>query len=147
MIHSTLLKDFTNTNIFCAIQNCEELIPVKCVDVYDGDTMKLAFHILNNPNYPIGVFNCRLIGIDTPEIKTKNVLEKEAGKKARDYVRSECLNKCIWAKIQNGDKYGRLLVEIFTELDLTESLNQKIIKLGYAKNYDGGTKESFDLKY
>ena len=144
MAHSAILQNFNGCDIFCAV-NSNELIPVKCVDVYDGDTVKLAFHIHNNASFPIGVFNCRLNGIDTPEIKTKNTLEKEAGYKAREYVRNECLGKCLWAKIQNGDKYGRLLVEIFTTPVISEctSVNQKLIELGYAKKYDGGTKEKF----
>ena len=44
-------------------------------DVYDGDTITVAF--------PFGdkmfSWNCRLTGVDTPEIRTRNKQEKEFG--------------------------------------------------------------------
>ena len=45
----------------------------KVVSVYDGDTIKVVF-LLGNKLYK---WNCRLDRVDTPELRTRNDLEKE----------------------------------------------------------------------
>ena len=85
-------------------------------------------------------WNCRLINIDTPEIRTRNLREKVYGKKVRDYLRKKILNKIVTVSCKDFDKYGRLLVEIFYE---DENINNWLIDNGYAKIYDGGTKHKW----
>ena len=85
-------------------------------------------------------WNCRLINIDTPEIRTRNLREKAYGKKVRDYLRKKILNKIVTVSCKDFDKYGRLLVEIFYE---DENINNWLIDNGYAKVYDGGTKHKW----
>ena len=118
------------------------LVPVKCVNVYDGDTVKLAFHLFNDPSQQIFIFPCRLMGIDTPEMKSSNPKEKEMATNARDYLRSKVSDKCIWAKFYSDEheKYGRLLVELYETPDAYKSINTLLIENGYAYAYDGGTK-------
>ena len=55
-------------------------IKCKVVSVYDGDTMKVVFP-LNNKMYK---WNCRLLGIDTPELRTKDKHEKDLAKIAKE---------------------------------------------------------------
>ena len=57
--------------------NCvnNQSIEAKVISVYDGDTIKALFP-LNGVMYK---WNCRLVGIDTPEIRTRNLKEKEFG--------------------------------------------------------------------
>ena len=105
----------------------------RVTDVYDGDTVKVIFKFKDI----FYKWNCRLLGIDTPEIRTKNLKEKEFGLKTRDFLRSEILNKIVTVKCYEFDKYGRLLVNIYMN---DVCINDKLIQHGYAKKYDGGTK-------
>lgn len=112
----------------------------KVVEVYDGDTVKIVFPLSeNNPNH-LYKWNCRLINVDTPEIRTKNTKEKEFGLSVRDNLREKILNKIVDVHCKDFDKYGRLLVEIFYE---NININNWLIEKNYAKKYDGGKKSQW----
>ena len=113
-------------------------IECKVVSVYDGDTVKIVFP-LNNTLYK---WNCRLTGIDTPEIRTKCKAEKQYGYKVRDCLREKILNKVVKIKCGDFDKYGRLLGEIICDGDNC-TVNQWLINQNYAFSYDGGTKKKW----
>ena len=83
----------------------------KIVDVYDGDTVKIVLNLPINSQY--FRWNCRLSGINTPEIRTKNIKEKEFGLLVRDKLKERIENKILLIKCGEFDKYGRLLVEIY----------------------------------
>ncbi len=108
----------------------------KCVYVYDGDTVHVVFRIpnLNDQAYKWVI---RLTGIDTPEMKSKNPVEKAAAVRARDFLRGEILHKIVVVECGEFDKYGRLLGNIYIN---DVCMNVKMIELGHAKAYDGGTK-------
>ena len=84
----------------------------KVVDVYDGDTIKCVFPIHDT----LYRWNCRLTGVDTPEVRTRCKAEKVYGYKVRDYLREKILNKMVYVRCGDFDKYGRLLVEILLSL-------------------------------
>ena len=109
----------------------------KIVAVYDGDTCKAVFP-LNGELYK---WTIRVNRIDTPELKTKNVLESSFGHEVRDVLRSKILDKVVKLKCDNFDKYGRLLAEIYVN---GESVNQFLIDNKYAFEYDGGTKKMWE---
>tara|TARA_B100000900_G_scaffold401209_1_gene405633 strand:+ start:34 stop:465 length:432 start_codon:yes stop_codon:yes gene_type:complete len=111
-------------------------VEAKIISVYDGDTVKAIFP-LNNTLYK---WNCRLTGIDTPEIRTSDRLQKKFGYEVRDHLRTKILNKVVTLKCQDLDKYGRLLTEIWIG---EQNINQWLIDSGYAFAYDGGTKQSW----
>jgi micrococcal nuclease len=112
----------------------------KCVYVYDGDTVHIIFKMPNGNECYKWVI--RLIGIDTPEMKSKNANEKKKANEARDYLRGLILNKLIIVECLEFDKYGRLLGNLFLEGD-SISLSQKMITAGFAKAYDGGHKDGW----
>ncbi len=114
-----------------------QVITGKVVSVYDGDTIKCVFP-LNDKFYK---WNCRINGIDTPEIRTRSKLEKEMGYKARDFLREKILKKMVEIHCGEFDKYGRLLVNI--KLD-NQDMSELLIKEGLAFRYDGGTKQDWD---
>ena len=133
----------------------------KVVSVYDGDTIKIVFPIYNNST-KLYKWTCRLSYIDTPEIRTKNLKEKELGIKARDVLRDKILNKMVIIKCGDFDKYGRLLVEVFIQdkedsifnifkkcfnykTNDLYSINNWLLENNYAKNYNGGKKESWNI--
>lgn len=110
----------------------------KVIGVYDGDTVTVVFKYKGE----YSKWSCRLAGIDTPELKTKNEKEKKAATEARDFLRGHILGKIVKIECEDFDKYGRLLVTIFDE-DASININELMINEGYAKAYDGGTKEVF----
>jgi len=111
-------------------------VEAKIVSVYDGDTVKAIFP-LNGVLYK---WNCRLTGIDTPEVRTSDKLQKQFGYIVRDKLRDKILNKVVTLKCQDLDKYGRLLTQIHIN-DIC--INQWLIDQGYAFAYDGGKKQSW----
>lgn len=116
-------------------------VQAKIVSVYDGDTVKAIFP-LNGVMYR---WNCRLGGVDTPELRTKSQIEKDHGYHVRDKLRDIILNKVVSLKCGDLDKYGRLLVTIVCEIEgETCTVNDWLIKNDYAFAYDGGTKRSWD---
>jgi endonuclease YncB( thermonuclease family) len=116
-----------------------EIKTSKVVDVYDGDTIKIVFPVLQK----LFKFNCRITGVDTPEIRTRNLAEKEFGLKVRDELRKKILNKIVRVKCGDFDKYGRLLVEVIT--DENENIKEWLINSEYAFPYDGGKKLDWNL--
>lgn len=112
----------------------------KCISVYDGDTITIAFKPFTNE--PVYKYNIRLSGVDTPEIRTSNPDEKKKAIEVRDALREKILDKFIYIKCCKFDKYGRLLAEIFDEYK-KESMNAWLIKNKYAYKYDGGTKQKY----
>lgn len=113
----------------------------KVISVYDGDTIKVVFP-LNGTMYK---WNCRLSGVDTPELRTKCDEEKKKGYEVRDCLRTRILNKVVQLGCGEFDKYGRLLVEITCSGDSC-TVNQWLIDNKYALPYDGGTKTQWRLK-
>ena len=105
--------------------------------VYDGDTCTLLFR-WKKQNINI---SCRIFGIDTPELRTKNLKEKKAGYEAKKFLQGLILEKILRVKFSKNGKYGRPLIEIF--LPNGQSISDIMISNGYAKPYFGGTKDKF----
>ncbi|NUN05875.1 MAG: thermonuclease family protein [Bdellovibrio sp.] len=115
----------------------------RCVEVlknYDGDTLTV-----NIPNVPALIgkkISVRVHGIDTPEVKTKNQCEKEAGRMARNLVTSTLKNaKSIELHNVQRDKYFRILADVMVD---GRSLKDVLLKNNLAYAYDGGTKQHPD---
>jgi micrococcal nuclease len=110
----------------------------RVLSVYDADTVTLLIDVGFN------IFlkeKCRFMGVDTPEIRTKNPKEKELGLEARDWVRELILKKDIEFKAHKEGKFGRYLIDIF--LEDGKKLNDLLIEKGYAKAYFGGKREKW----
>ena len=108
----------------------------KVVDIYDGDTIKIVFAV----NGKLYKFNCRIQHVDTPEIRTRNKLEKEYGLKVRDKLKEKILGKVVKVVCDDFDKYGRLLIDIKLEDIL---ISEWLISNNYAFSYDGGKKKDW----
>ena len=114
------------------------------VKVVDGDTIDviidLGFDLYKKERV-------RVAGVDTPEKRTRDLEEKELGIDATNWL-TEQLDSAIdgeddlviRTEIDGGfGKYGRLLGWLYIGED-TESINERMIREGYAWQYDGGTK-------
>ncbi len=81
----------------------------------------------------------RLLGIDTPELHSKNPVEVCLALKAKDFTKQLVEGKVIYARrdVRDIDKYGRLLRYIFLNKDevgdLRKSINYILVREGYAK--------------
>ena len=106
----------------------------KVVKVYDGDTITIIFEY----NGKMIKYSCRIFGIDTPEIRSQNPEERKLAYEARDFLRSLILNKIVHIELLKFDKYGRLLINVFTES--SQNISDIMIEKKYAKPYFGGKK-------
>jgi micrococcal nuclease len=112
----------------------------KVSKIVDGDTIDVDIDLGFDISFSSRV---RLAGIDTPESRTKDKMEKALGLESKDYLKKaidEAKTVVIKTeKINSSEKYGRILGWIF--LDGSEvSINQKMIDNGYAWGYMGETK-------
>lgn len=108
----------------------------KVVKVYDGDTITIATRIPND--LTIYRFSVRLLGIDTPEIKTKSTREKQLAILSRDALETLIIGQIVQLRNVSIEKYGRILANVYLkEIDLS----QWMIEKGYAVPYDGKTKQ------
>lgn len=123
-------------------ENCKlfelNFTTAKCIKVYDGDTIWIAFNHGEN----IYKTKARLSGIDTPELKPplntpnrKKIIESAL--KSKNKLSELIENKIITVKCDGADKYGRLLITIFHK-DI--NINEYMIEKKLAVKYDGGTK-------
>lgn len=115
----------------------------KIYSCYDGDTCNIIIKY-NNDFIRI---RCRLVGINSAEIKTIDKNEKELGLKAKEYISNLILNKVVYVKFDKNDKWGRPLIEIYLKKedkdDYKKSVNYKMIQEGHAKEYNGKGKKEF----
>jgi len=125
-------------------KSCYNFRVTEIVKVVDGDTIDviidLGFDLYKKERV-------RVAGVDTPEKRTRNLEEKELGIDATNWL-TEQLDSAIdgeddlviRTEIDGGfGKYGRLLGWLYIGED-TESINERMIREGYAWEYDGGTK-------
>ena len=106
--------------------------------VVDGDTIDVDIDLGFNITYSQRV---RLAGIDTPESRTTNKLEKALGLEVKEFLKEKLKgNTDIVIKTEKPDsseKYGRILGHLMVD---GISLNQEMIDKGYAWGYLGETK-------
>lgn len=112
----------------------------KVVDIYDGDSVKIVFYRKGK----LEKFNCRLYGIDTPELRPSKSdpnreIEIKKAKQAKDFVEKFLAPNQYICDVEcfNFDKYGRLLVKIWV---LGTQLNHALVSNNLAKEYFGGKK-------
>lgn len=112
--------------------------------VIDGDTIvvdiDLGFSIILSDQY------IRLIGIDTPESRSKDKIEKTFGiiskKAVEDFMKNSDQENLIIQTIfcdDNGDKFGRILGKVYNSNKIC--LNDWLVEFNYAVKYDGENKE------
>lgn len=114
------------------------------VAVIDGDTvdadLDLGFDIHTK-------MRLRLYGINAPEVHSKDLVEKEAGLKAKDYLTKLVGGKAVVVEtIKDAqEKYGRYLAKITLVLPNAGTspvnpvnVNENMVNVGYAKPYFGG---------
>ena len=122
---------------------------LKVIDLYDGDTIHCS-GLLEIQPIPFK-FSIRLNGIDTPEMKSKSLDEKEHAKKSKQAL-SEMIPPGSLVSFnlreEDGpieyDKYGRVLAYVYTNKDGKDiNLSEWMLENKYAVKYEGGTKKDW----
>jgi micrococcal nuclease len=112
----------------------------KVTKVVDGDTIDVEIDLGFDISFSSRV---RLAGIDTPESRTTDKMEKALGLEAKAYLKHEIdAAKTVvikTEKMDSSEKYGRILGWVFLD-GATVSLNEKMITDGHAWGYLGDTK-------
>lgn len=115
--------------------------------VYDGDTIRVIFPLPQLKDSEDYLWSCRIIGIDTPELRGVSEKEKEWGLRARDRVRELILDRQVTLDLGGFDKYGRLLSSVSIEgaRGTLQDIGQLLIDENLARPYDGtGTRMNWD---
>ncbi len=112
----------------------------KLINVVDGDTIDVEIDL----GFDISIFKrVRLAGIDTPESRTTNKMEKSLGLESKAKLKQLLSDaKLIVIKTEKPDsseKYGRVLGWLYVD-DTKVSINDTLIASGYAWSYLGDTK-------
>ena len=119
----------------------------KVVEVVDGDTIVIDIDL----GFDIKLTNqkVRLLGVDTPESRTSDKIEKVFGLASKEFVKKfvkECEDQVIIRTHisddvdENGrEKFGRLLGEIVNPKN-RKILNEELISNNYAVKYLGENK-------
>ena len=117
----------------------------KVSKVVDGDTIDVDIDLGFDISFTSRV---RLAGIDTPESRTTDKIEKSLGLEAKAFLKNAIDSaKTVvikTEKMNSSEKYGRILGWVFLDGSDT-SVNEEMIKAGHAWGYLGDTKvKDFD---
>jgi micrococcal nuclease len=112
----------------------------KVSKIVDGDTIDVDIDLGFDISFSSRV---RLAGIDTPESRTSDKMEKSLGLESKAYLKHEIESaKTVvikTEKMDSSEKYGRILGWVYLDGN-TKSVNEKMIEDGYAWGYMGETK-------
>lgn len=117
----------------------------KLINVVDGDTIDVEIDL----GFDISITKrVRLAGIDTPESRTTDKMEKSFGLESKARLK-QLLSGATTIVIKtekpdSSEKYGRVLGWLYID-DTKISVNDTLIASGYAWSYLGDTKvKNFD---
>ena len=117
----------------------------KVTKVIDGDTIDVIIDLGFDIMYKSRV---RLFGIDTPESRTRDLVEKKYGLMSKDFLKDKLKNaEKIVIKTHKGEetgKFGRILGEIFCD---NVNINQQMCDVGHAVAYYGQSKDDIQEEH
>ena len=114
---------------------------VSVVKVVDGDTVDVDIDLGFGMIYKKQ--RVRMLGIDTPESRTRDLVEKKFGKASKKHLKGllESAESITLISHDKG-KFGRILGELFIHNeDNKVNVNEQMITDHHAVGYTGGNKE------
>lgn len=117
------------------VPQLQEDIPYYVIKVYDGDTITLAVKFDWDPNWYR--MHVRLLGLDTPEMRSQDSEEKSKASQAKDTLSAMILGKYVTLSDISVEKYGRILANVWYE---GKNMSEYMIDMGLGVYYDGGKK-------
>lgn len=120
---------------------------VTVVKVVDGDTIDVDIDLGFGMTYKKQ--RVRMMGIDTPESRTRDLVEKKFGKASKKHLKGLLENADSLSLVSHDKgKFGRILGEIFAHHnDEKFSINQQMIDDHHAVDYGGGNKEEIEEQH
>ena len=110
----------------------------KVTKIVDGDTIDVMLDLGFDIKYKSRV---RLFGIDTPESRTRDKVEKKYGLLSKKFLQEQIKkSKKVTIKTYKGDetgKFGRILGDVFLD---GKSVNSLMCTKGHAVEYYGQSK-------
>jgi micrococcal nuclease len=127
---------------------------VNVTRVVDGDTVDVDIDLGFGMVYKKQ--RVRLMGIDTPESRTRDKVEKLFGKASKYHLQHLLEEQDVTLISHDKGKFGRILGELFVkhEANLRDghvkgkvSINQQMIADNHAVDYAGGNKEEIQEQH
>ena len=125
---------------------------VKVSKIVDGDTVDVDIDL--GFSTVLKKQRVRLMGIDTPESRTRDLVEKLFGKAAKAHLKHLLSEGEITLVSHDKGKFGRILGELFVSNGdnpvLTEdrvSVNQQMINDYHAVKYTGENKDTTEQRH
>ena len=115
----------------------------KLVKVVDGDTIDVDIDL----GFGVWLRNqrIRMMGIDTPESRTRDLEEKKFGLLAKDKLQTLLANGKVLKTFKDGKgKFGRILADVIVYHSAEDrwcGATEIMIAQGYGVKYDGQSKE------
>ena len=119
-----------------------------CVKIVDGDTIDAMIDL----GFGVHVKKrIRLAGINAPESRTRNLVEKKLGLAAKERLKEmlEGAANCFELESKELGKFGRVIgrlhIDKIAGKDVITKVcvNDCLVKEGHAVEYDGGKRKSF----
>jgi len=104
----------------------------KVLRVLDGDTCDVIIDL----GFDVSISQrLRFFGIDCPESRTRNPIEKKKGLLAKEYTTNAIAGKEVIVETNEKGKFGRYLATIFYD---GNNLNKELVDKKLATVYFGG---------
>ena len=121
----------------------------KVVKIIDGDTVDVDIDL------GFGVWQhkqrIRLYGIDTPESRTRDKVEKQYGLKAKEFLTGMLDDDggiLLKTRKDGKGKFGRILGELWRTTNYADkSINEYMIEKHHAVRYHGQSKQSIEEEH
>jgi len=122
---------------------------VKILKVVDGDTVDIDIDL------GFGVWlrgeRVRIMGIDTPESRTKDATEKVFGlaskQRLKDFLPIGSMQVLVCKEYDAKGKFGRILGDFKLEGHTEEHVSDQLVSEGHAVAYFGGSKDEIQAKH
>ncbi len=112
--------------------------------VVDGDTVDVDIDLGFGMIYKKQ--RVRMKGIDTPESRTRDLVEKKFGLASKEFLKEQLKDNDIELVSHDKGKFGRILGELFVGSS-AYSINKTMIDNHHAVLYDGQSKEDIEANH
>ena len=125
----------------------------RIVRVVDGDTVDVDIDL--GFDMWLKKQRIRLYGVDTPESRTRDLVEKKYGLAAKSFVESHLpvgSKQTLQTKLDDRGKFGRILGEFVVEQEwecktLYSTINEQLIKKHHGVKYHGQSKDDIEAEH
>ena len=121
----------------------------KLKKVIDGDTMDIDIDLGFGMTYKKQ--RVRMVGIDTPESRTRDLVERKFGKASKKHLKELLSEGNITLRSHDKGKFGRILGTLYghhaeghPQFELKVDINKQMIEDSHAVPYGGGNKEEIE---